>query len=210
MFVIAVAVARSSCKTERPSSIPVAVIFLQRQGPSNCDAHQILKCPKSFCSDQDLACGRGFFWDFCGGVLSGTPVRRPYTVSRIECRINFPAESEMSRQNHAAPPQIKLSHLSPGPPVALSCLIRSRQGAGGGGRWCCGGLVEGSRYRGVLQLQSHQSRYTVQLRWSGVILFFQGIFIRHTRYIRDSSTASLCLLPNLKLAQNSEDMNRRF
>ena len=39
----------------------------------------------------------------------------------------------MSRKNRAAPPQIKVSQLSPDPPVALSCLIRSRQGAGGGG-----------------------------------------------------------------------------
>ena len=78
----------------------------------------------------------------------------------------IPAESEMSRQNRATPPQIKVSHLSLDPSVA---------GRGGGG------LVEGiaallgsengSRYRGVSQLQSHQSPYSVQLspRWpSGI------------------------------------------
>ena len=53
-------------------------------------------------------------------------------------------------------------------------LIRSRQGAKGG---CCGWLAEGIaallgsengwRYRGVSQLQSHQSRYSVQLRSLG-------------------------------------------
>ena len=57
-----------------------------------------------------------------------------------------------------------------GPPVALPCLTRSRQGAREG---CRGGLVEGiaallgsengSRYRRVSQLQSRKSRYAVQL-----------------------------------------------
>ena len=98
-----------------------------------------------------------------------TPIALHSVAHRVSHQI--PAESEeMSRQNRATPPQIKVSHLSPDPPVALSCLIRSRQGTKGG---CRGGLVEGiaaplgsengSRYRGVSQLQSHQSRYSVQL-----------------------------------------------
>ena len=108
------------------------------------------------------------------GDLSGTSVWRPqsrYIVSRIERRIKFP-QNQRCRGKIALHPQIKVSHLSPDLPVALSCLTRSRQGARGEG--CRGGLVEGiaallgsengSCYRGVSQLHSHQSRYTVQLR----------------------------------------------
>ena len=72
--------------------------------------------------------------------------------------------AEMSHQNRATPPQIKVSHLSPDPP-SQAWGPRRRGG-------CPGGLVEGiatllgsgngSRYRGVSQLQSHQSRYSVQ------------------------------------------------
>ena len=39
----------------------------------------------------------------------------------------------MSRQNRATPPQIKVSHLSPDPPVALSS--RSQQAGGAAGWW---------------------------------------------------------------------------
>ena len=83
----------------------------------------------------------------------------------------IPAESEVSRQNRATPPQIKVSHLSPDPPprsVALP-LIRNRQGAKGGCRGGAGGGYRGTfgfrkwiALQGVSQLQSHQSRYSVQ------------------------------------------------
>ena len=81
-----------------------------------------------------------------------TPIALHSVAHRVSHQI--PAESEMSRQNRAAPPQIKVSHLSPDPPVALSSVQQA------------GGSENGSRYRGVSQLQSHQSRYSVQLRWS--------------------------------------------
>ena len=104
-----------------------------------------------------------------------TPIALHSVAHRVSHQI--PAESEMSRQNRATPPKsslrVKVSHLSPDTPVALP-LIRSRQGASLRGGGCRGGLVEGiaallgsengSRYRGVSQLQSHQSRYSVQLR----------------------------------------------
>ena len=102
-------------------------------------------------------------------MLSGTSVWRPqsrYTVSRIECRIKSPAESEMSRHNRATPRQIKVSHLSPPPPVAHSSHSQQATGRGGlvEGIAALLGSENGSRYRGVSQLQSHQPRYSVQLR----------------------------------------------
>ena len=65
----------------------------------------------------------------------------PIALHGVAHRVShqIPAESEMSRQNRATPPQIKVSHLSPDPPVALSYLIRSRQGAMGGVSWRAGG-----------------------------------------------------------------------
>ena len=75
-----------------------------------------------------------------------------YTVSRIECRIKF-------QQNQRCRAFLRT-------PLSHSPLSAAGRG--------CGGLVEGiaallgsengSRYRGVSQLQSHQSRYSVQLR----------------------------------------------
>ena len=81
-----------------------------------------------------------------------------------------PAESEMSRQNRATPPQIKVSHLSPDPPVALSSHFAAGRGRGGlvEGIAALLGSENGSRYRGVSQLQSHQSRYSVQLRFTRI------------------------------------------
>ena len=62
-------------------------------------------------------------------------------------------------------PQIKVSDLSPKPPVALSSHSQQRGGRGGlvEGIAALLGSENGSRYRGVSQLQSHQSRYSVQL-----------------------------------------------
>ena len=103
-------------------------------------------------------------------TLSGTSMWRPqwrYTLSRTECRIKFPQNQRCRAKTALYPPKSRchtflLSHFP---------LIRSRQGAKGG---CLGGLVEGiaallgsengSRYRGVSQLLSHHSRYSVQLR----------------------------------------------
>ena len=56
------------------------------------------------------------------GALSGTSMWRPqsrYTVSRIECRINLP-QNQRCRAKIALHPQIKVSHFSLDPPVALS------------------------------------------------------------------------------------------
>ena len=49
-------------------------------------------------------------------------VETPIALHSVAHRVlhQIPAESEMSRQNRATPPQIKVSHLSPDPPVALS------------------------------------------------------------------------------------------
>ena len=107
--------------------------------------------------------------------LSGTSVWRPqsrYTVSRIECRIKFPQNQRCRAKIALHPPQSRCNTFLRTPPSHFA-LICSRQGAKGGGYR--GGLVEGtaallgsengSRYRGVSQLQSHQSRYSVQLRF---------------------------------------------
>ena len=100
----------------------------------------------------------------------------------------------MSRQNRATPPQIKVSHLSPNPPphrtfskppppIALSCFIRSRQGAKGGVSRRAGAYRGTFRFRkGVLQLQSHQSRYSVNfiVKSARKIPFPTGNFWRKT------------------------------
>ena len=57
--------------------------------------------------------------------LNGTSMWRPqsrYTVSRIECRIKlkFPQNQRCRAKIALHPPKIKVSHLSPNPPVALS------------------------------------------------------------------------------------------
>ena len=104
-------------------------------------------------------------------ALTGTSVWRPqsrYTMSRTECRIKFPQNQRCRAKIVLHPPKSRcltflwtsLSHFP---------LIRSRQGAKG---VCCGGLEgiaallgseKGPRCRGLSQLQSHQSRCSVQL-----------------------------------------------
>ena len=93
-----------------------------------------------------------------------TPIALHSVAHRVSPQV--PAESEMSRQNRATPPQIKVSHLSPDPPVALSSHSQQAEGRGGLAEGIAAllGSENGSRYRGVSQLQSHQSRYSVQLR----------------------------------------------
>ena len=99
--------------------------------------------------------------------LGGTSVWRPqsrYTVSRIDCRIKFPQNQRCRAIIALHPPKSRCRTFLRTPSVALSSQCR-RQG--------CGGLMEGiaallgsengSRYRGVSQLQSHQSCYSVQL-----------------------------------------------
>ena len=97
-----------------------------------------------------------------------TPIALHSVAHRVSHQI--PAESEMSRQNRATPPQIKVSHLSPDPPVALSSHSQQAGGQGGVSRRAGGGYRSTFGFRkrialqGVSQLQSHQSRYSVQLR----------------------------------------------
>ena len=110
-------------------------------------------------------------------MLKHIRVETPIALHSVAHRVSHrnPAESEMSRQNRATPPQIKVSHLSPDPPVALSS--RSQQARGAAGWWRVSrhfrGSENGSRYRGVSQLQSHQSRYSVQLSPKILALFGQ-------------------------------------
>ena len=104
--------------------------------------------------------------------LSGTSVWRPqsrYTVSRIECRIKFP-QSQRCRTKIALHPPKSCAAPFSGPPCRTFLSFAAGRVQGG----CRSGLEEGiavlsgsekgSRYRGVSQLQSHQLRYSVQLR----------------------------------------------
>ena len=119
--------------------------------------------------------------------LSGTSVWRPqshYTVSHIDRRIKFLQNQRYRAKIALHPPQIKVSHLSPDPPVALSS--HSQQAVSKGGVAACWWRV--SRHfwvpktdratGGVSQLQSHQSRYSVQLRVTegllGSLMGFEG------------------------------------
>ena len=102
-------------------------------------------------------------------VLSGTSVWRPqsrYTVSRIECRINFP-QKQRCRAKIALHPRKSRCRTFLRTPLSHFPLIRSRQGArraGGGYRGTFGFRKRIALHnRGVSQLQSHQSRYSVQL-----------------------------------------------
>ena len=61
-----------------------------------------------------------------------TPIALHSVAHRVSHQI--PAESEMSRQNRATPPQIKVSHLSLDPPVALSSHSQ-QAGARRAGGW---------------------------------------------------------------------------
>ena len=71
-----------------------------------------------------------------GSGLSGTSVWRRqsrYTMSRTECRIKF-LQNQWCRSKIALhPPKSRCRTFLRTPPVALSCLTRSRQGARGGG-----------------------------------------------------------------------------
>ena len=63
--------------------------------------------------------------------LSGPSVWRPqsrYTVSRIECRIKFPQNQRCRAKIALHPPKSRCRTFLWIPPVALSCLTRSRQG----------------------------------------------------------------------------------
>ena len=88
-----------------------------------------------------------------------------YTVSRIECRIKFPQNQRCHAKIALHPPKSRCRAFL-WTPLSHFPLIRSRQGArrAGGGYRGTSGAENGSRYRGVPQLQSHQSRYSVQLR----------------------------------------------
>ena len=92
-----------------------------------------------------------------------TPIALHSVAHRVSHQI--PAGSEMSRQNRATPPpQIKVSHLSPDLPVALS--FHSQQARGAAGCWRVSRhfwVPKTDRATGASQLQPHQSRYSVQL-----------------------------------------------
>ena len=106
-----------------------------------------------------------------GGEISELFLRTVGQRRRVSHQI--PAESEMSRQNRATPHQIKALHLSPEPPSHFPVSFAAGRGPRGGGVvagwWRVSGHFwvpkkTGSHYRAVSQLQSHQSRYTVQIR----------------------------------------------
>ena len=100
--------------------------------------------------------------------LSGTSVWRPqsrYTVLRTECRTKFPQNRRCRAKIALHPPKSRFRTFLR-TPLSHFPLIPSREGArrAGGGYRGTLGSENGSRYRGVSQLQSHQSRYSVQLR----------------------------------------------
>ena len=90
----------------------------------------------------------------------------PFALHSVPQRVShqIPAESEMSRQNRATAPQIKVAPFS-APPCRTFLSFAAGRGRGElvEGIAALLGSENGSRYRGVSQLQSHQSRYSVQL-----------------------------------------------
>ena len=98
-------------------------------------------------------------------ALSGTSVWRPqshYTMSRTECRIKFPQNQRCRAKIALHPPQIKVSHLSPDPPVALSS--HSQQAGGAAGWWRVSRhfwVPKTDRATGGYRSYSHTSRATL-------------------------------------------------
>ena len=84
-------------------------------------------------------------------------------LNRVSHQI--PADSEMSRQNRATPPPNQGVAPFSGPPCRTFLSFAAGRGRGGlvEGSAALLGSENGSRYRAVSQLQSHQSRYSVQL-----------------------------------------------
>ena len=103
--------------------------------------------------------------------LSGTSVWRPqsrYTVLRIECRIK-PQNQRCHAKIALHPPKSRCRTFLRTPCRTFLSFAAGR-GPGGVSRRAGGGCIaallgseNGSRYRGVSQLQSHQSCYSVQL-----------------------------------------------
>ena len=95
-----------------------------------------------------------------------TPIALHSVAHRVSHQI--PAESEMSRQDRATPPPPPNQGIAPfsGPPCRTFLSFAAGRGRGGLAEGIAAllGSEDGSRYRGVSQLQSHQSRYSVQLR----------------------------------------------
>ena len=105
-------------------------------------------------------------------------VETPIAVHSVARRVShqIPAEKTRCRAKivlhplKSPPPNQGVAPFS-GPPCRTFLSFAAGRGPRGG---CCGGQVEGmaallgsengSRYRGASQLQSHQSRYSVQLR----------------------------------------------
>ena len=82
-------------------------------------------------------------------------VETPIALHNVAHRVShqIPAESAMSRQNRATPPQIKVSHLSPDPPVALSSHSQQAGGQGGVSRRAGGGYRGTFGFRKRIALQ---------------------------------------------------------
>ena len=84
-------------------------------------------------------------------------------------RLFLSAIRDVAPRPYTPPPPSQGVTLFSAPPPSHFPLIRSRQGAMGGvaaGWWRVSRLLgseNGSRYRGVSQLQSHQSRCSMQL-----------------------------------------------
>ena len=109
--------------------------------------------------------------DGCGpevGVLVAHPCGDPnrYTVSRIECRIEFPQNQRCRAKIALHPPKSRCRTFLRTPLSHFPLILPAGRGRGGlvEGIAALLGSENGSRSRGVSQLQSHQSRYSVQLR----------------------------------------------
>ena len=91
----------------------------------------------------------------------------PIALHSVAHRVShqIPAESEMSRQNRATPPPTQGVAPFSRPPCRTFHSFAAGRGRGGPVEGIAALLdsKNGSRYRGVSQLQSHQSRYSVQL-----------------------------------------------
>ena len=97
---------------------------------------------------------RPFLWH----IRVETPIALRSVAHRVSHHI--PAESEMSRQNRATPPPNQgVAPFSGPPPRRTRFSFPAGRGRGGlvEGIAALSGSENGSRYRGVSQLQSHQS-----------------------------------------------------
>ena len=145
--------------------------------------------------------GFAFLHGFLHG-LSGTSVWRPqsrYTVSRIECRINFPQNQRCRAKIALHPPKSRCRTFLR-TPLSHFPLIRSRAG-GSAGWWRVSRhfwVPKTDRATGGCRSYSpHQSRYSVQLSsWLGS-LFARTLIERPARKPRHASALSTQAVPAL-------------